>query len=218
MVSDMLTKLRDSGWAKVHLETRDMNTLGDFLTTAANQLGTPIHGRSGTVEKITPKRIEQANPNSLSGKYGLGPFPLHCDTSQWITPCRFVLLACANPGTVPIPTLLLDTHEVTLSPYEQEIGTTSVCLVLNGRNSFYSSVLSKRRQFIRYDPGCMTALDGKSQKAMGLYSHVARKDYVREVCMDAGDILVLDNWRILHGRGECTQVASSRILLRSLVK
>ena len=218
MTANLLPALQRAGWVKARAGTGDLRTLSRFLKTIALRLGTPVSHRRRMVKKIFPRRAEAGNPNSLSGKYGLTPFPLHCDTSHWPIPCRFVLLACVSPGSFPTSTLLLDTSEMNLSAEERSLALSAVFLIRNGRNSFYSSILSSSRHFIRFDPGCMEAIGKEGNAAMELYSYAKQKDRVRKIPLDVGDVIAIDNWRILHGRGERSSVATDRMLLRVLIQ
>ena len=144
--------------------------------------------------------------------------PLHCDTSHWPTPCRFVLLACLHPGNVSTPTLLLDTSTITLSPAQANMASSSVFLVRNGQQSFYSTILSYGRRYMRLDPGCMMPLDADGAAAMRTYSYDNNQENVCEIIWRKGDILAIDNWRVLHGRHECKDGYDQRKLLRVLVQ
>lgn len=219
MASDDLRQgLQQKGWAKTKQRIDDPRSFSLFLMATAHQVGKPIGRKSDLVEKIVPRKAEEANPNSLSGKYGLGQFPLHCDTCQWPIPCRFILLGCVNSGPQPTPTFLLDRTKVSLSPTEQRLATSSVFLIRNGRKSFYSTILSPRRNFMRYDPACMEAIDEKGSKAIQLYDHPIRQSLVQRITLNIGDVLAIDNWRILHGRGKCPDTISDRALLRVYVR
>ena len=218
MAANLLPALQRTGWVKAKVGTDDPRTLSMFLKTMARHLGIPISHKARIVKKIVPRRAETGNANSLSGKYGLTPFPLHCDTSHWPVPCRFVLLACISPGSFRTTTLLLDTSEMNLTSEARALALSSVFLIRNGRNSFYSSILSSSRDFIRFDPGCMEAIGKEGNAAMELYSYAKQKDHVRRISLDVGDVIAIDNWRILHGRGENSNVAADRMLLRLLVR
>ncbi len=218
MALNLLQGLQQRGWVKTKHRIDDPRSFSLFLMTAAHQIGKPIGQKSGVVERITPRKAEEANPNSLSGKYGLAPFPLHCDTSQWPIPCRFIILGCVHSGSQSTPTFLLDRTKVSLSPTERRLATSSVFLIRNGRKSFYSTILSSRRNFIRYDPACMAAIDEKGSEAIKLYDHPVHQSLIQRITLSVGDVLVIDNWRMLHGRGECPDVASNRSLLRVYVR
>ena len=210
--------LSDQGWARLNVHSNDPLVLCSSLTVMASKLGAPALYGSSNIDSITPHHRDSARRHSLSAHYGLDRLPLHSDTSHWPTPCRFVLLACLNPGNVDTPTLLLDTSMITLSSVQRNMASSSVFLIRNGQQSFYSSILSSRRQYMRLDPGCMVPLDADAASAMHIYSYDNNHEDVREISWGKGDILAIDNWRVLHGRHECKDGYDQRKLLRVLVQ
>ena len=108
--------------------------------------------------------------------------------------------------------------EGTVKKRMQLLAKSAVFFIRNGPNSFYSSILSARRDFIRLDPGCMEAVSKEDEEAMKLYSYDQQRRYVRRISWQVGDVLALDNWRILHGRGEQVNVSNDRFLLRVIVR
>nr|WP_244571479.1 TauD/TfdA family dioxygenase [Mesorhizobium carmichaelinearum] len=74
-------------------------------------------------------------------------------------------------------------------------------LVRTGRRSFYSTILSPDRVFLRYDPGCLEAVDERGQAALRLMERRLAGGSPEVHHWHQGDILVIDNWRVLHGRG-----------------
>ncbi len=216
---DLLSQLGKAGWVKTTANDDKSKNLSGFVGSIASRLGTPVRNRVGAaVEVLSPCAAESANPFSLSGKHGFAPFPLHCDTSHWPVPCRFVILACLDPGSVATPTLLLDLAQVSLSSGERLLARSAVFLIRNGRRSFYASILSDRREYIRLDPGCMEAVTEDGKQALDLFSHHHQSHQVRRVEWRSGDLLIIDNWRVLHGRGEHTNAAGDRKLLRVIVQ
>jgi hypothetical protein len=118
-----------------------------------------VPGRSRRrVEEILPQDSNVAYAGSLSQKFGLAPLPLHTDTAHWPVPCRYLVMACAEPGTEPTPTILLDSSAVSLNEREAAICRSEVFFIRNGRHSFYGSILALNRPFIRFDRGCMEPL------------------------------------------------------------
>ncbi len=213
-----LTRLENCGWARAATRTTDPHSLASTLQTVASALRKPTADDSPAVEWVLPKPTTSARPQSLSGRFGLGAFPLHCDTSHWPVPCRYVLLACMKPGALRTPTALLDLGRLRLSPSQAQRARSSVFLIRSGPRSFYSTILSSTRTFTRLDPGCMVPLDHNGVRAMALFG-TKRNQQVLETCdWRPGDVLAIDNWRVLHGRLGCVSVTDQRLLLRLLVK
>jgi Taurine catabolism dioxygenase TauD, TfdA family len=111
------------------------------------------------------------------------------------------VLGCQSTGAVRSPTLLLDTLELRLSGPERELAYSAVFCVRNGRRSFYASMLGAARPFLRVDPGCMEPIGEDGVEAMKLFSY--EREGTSPVAFDwaASGVLIIDNWRVLHGRG-----------------
>jgi hypothetical protein len=99
-------------------------------------------------------------------------------------------------GRVRTPTLLLDAHDPGFSDEERLLTRSACFLVRNGQKSFYTSLIDSQRSFVRIDPGCMVPVTEASITAMGLYDYERQRDRVISYDWDAGDVLIIDNWRI----------------------
>jgi hypothetical protein len=113
-------------------------------------------------------------------------------------------------------TTLLDWRTLGFSSEELRLLEDAPILVRTGRWSFYTAVLPPDRGFLRYDPGCLEAVDERGRAALKLLG-----DRLALGSPDAhewrrGDILIIDNWRVLHGRGPADH-SSGRRLARILI-
>ncbi len=152
---------------------------------------------------LRPTERSEANRNSLSSRYGLGAFPFHTDTAHWKNPCRYICIACKSPGSDKRPTILKNMDAIPLSESQIDLLSYALFLVRNGRNSFYTSILSileKERQW-RFDPGCMLPQNSSGIAAADLMGELIKLAPSEEVAWDSGDVLIIDNHRVLHGRG-----------------
>jgi hypothetical protein len=189
------------------------------VISLAEALGEIVPGRNRQrVEHILPQDFRTAHAGSLSQKYGLAPLPLHTDTAHWTVPCRYLVMACVEPGPEPTPTILLDSKVISLTEREAAACSSTVFLVRNGRRSFYGSIINQDRPFVRFDRGCMEPISPEGAKIGDAFSHARNANKTYRHDWQRGDILVLDNWRMLHGRGVDHQTAQGRILLRAMVR
>jgi hypothetical protein len=184
----------------------------------AHSLGEPVPSKTGRgfVDELTPLPEEEAQVPSLSRIYGLGALPFHIDTAHWVVPCRYVLMSCNSLGDGKVLTMVVEWSRV-FTEIEQEHLATAVFLVRNGRSSFYASALDHRRRFLRYDPGCMTPVSRGARDAMVLISERTEDLKTTAHAWSLGDLLVIDNWRALHGRADAS-AGRNRRLRRVLVK
>ena len=219
-LSDSLrTRLVTRGWASFSLGNEGISRLPDIMLRVASALGTIIVGRGKCqIEILSPRDQAHARINSLSSRFGFGPLPLHCDTAHWIIPCRHVVLACVAKGNVETPTLLLDTHDLSFSAEEMLMVRSATFFVKNGRRSFYANLIDRERAFVRVDPGCMEPVTDSGVDALKLYQLERNQHRVFEFAWEAGYILVIDNWRVLHGRGNNEAADPRRCLMRVYVQ
>lgn len=60
----------------------------------------------------------------------------------------------------------------------------------------------------------MKAITADDAKVLAILAQHNWLDYIETVYWKAGTVLVLDNWRLLHGRGQADRPDSDRKLLR----
>ena len=93
-------------------------------------IGDPVAlGSEGPIHQLRPKRVEDSPPNTYSGNYGLGEFPLHTDLAHWFLPPRYFLLRCVV-GFGSVPTLLVDGF-----PLVEQVGATNLTRALMQQTS-----------------------------------------------------------------------------------
>lgn len=208
-------RLESDGWASYRASTDPRNA----ILEAATGLGEIVPGRGDRlIEVLSPRSKDRAPPATLSRRFGLSALPLHCDAAHWPIPCRYVVLACQTTGKVRTPTLLFDTLKLRLTPPERTMAHSAVFCVRNGRGSFYASILDAARPFLRIDPGCMEPIDLDGVRAMELFGIERLSKSALTIEWTVGRILIIDNWRVLHGRGNAASADEDRQLLRAYVR
>lgn len=209
--------LKNLGWVTITIP--DLTDFDRSLIKIAMTLGEPRRLRNSgeIVQKLSPTHAYSAHPNSLSARHSFGAFPMHIDTAHWPKPCRYVILGCSNVGNGARKTKLLDFKSLSVSKLEIDLLHSTPFRIVNGRNSFYSSVLSTHRDFIRYDPGCMTPTSSSSNKVLEILSEERWGKEIKEIEWKAGNVLIIDNWRILHGRSVAPKKDVDRLLHRILI-
>lgn len=212
--------LESRGWVSFTLPLSTESDLREQLLALAPVLGKPAATRSGDslCDMLLPTEADAAKTQSLSKVYAVGEFPLHIDTAHWLTPCRYVMLACASPGSASRPTLLMDTRRLPLNDHQSSLLHSTPLRVTNGRNSFFSTILSKARPFVRFDPGCMTGTTPDGAKALAVLAKENWPDHIETVFWRAGMVVVINNWRMLHGRARADRPDGDRKLLRISIR
>jgi hypothetical protein len=213
----LLVDVQLHGWTVLTSDLRSDEAILRALNDTAASLGTCAKGRSGAVlERIVPRSRWTAHSRSQSAKFGFEAIPLHVELSHRTTPCRYVVLGCLNTGFHTCATTLLDWRTLGFTTTETLQLKGAALLVRNGRQSFYTTAMAADGGYLRYDEGCIEAIDERGHSALD----IVRKRLSAAVPIvhvwQRGHILVIDNWRMLHGR-KAAHPGSSRTLLRKLV-
>lgn len=213
-----LDVLHEFGWIRLRSGLRDDESLQRAMLEIGAVLGKPTRGRSNEiVEHLTPKTREMAKRASLSKNFGLEKLPFHVDMSHWTIPAKYIILGCLREGLSNVPTLLLDYHHVDFRETELKLLQYGLFFVNSGRDSFYASITSINRMFIRFDPGCMEPVTPEAVSAIDLFSHQRVSHLAHAIHWQAGDIVIIDNWRTLHARCAAHSPDEGRTLLRCIV-
>jgi L-asparagine oxygenase len=188
-------------------------------------IGDPVAlGSEGPIHQLRPRRVEEAPLNTYSGNYGLGEFPLHTDLAHWFLPPRYFLLRCVV-GFGNIPTVLVDGF-----PLVKQVGTTALTRALmqprrpvNGKRSLLRlfQMAGSAASLIRWDEKYIQPATKAGASGASRFSKVlAVAPRILASLSQSGDTIVIDNWRMLHGRAAVPESCLSRIIdrvyLRSL--
>lgn len=168
--------------------------------------------------RISPQNLDVAKINTLSSRYGMGEFPFHTDVAHWKKPASYVLLYCEHVGAGHRPTQLIDTHAWSISTslrhsltcelWKSGYLSPMLCTVGSDVNGDLS---------IRYDLGCMRPIGTKShklKKQLGVLVLSSEKVAINWTC---GLLVLIDNTRLLHARGQASVPDTDRVIIRVLV-
>lgn len=200
----------------------DSHSTEGFLKIA-QELGRPIASRRGidVVQTLQVSDEECAYANSLSSRYGAGKFPLHTDLAYWQVPARYVLLRAPDESSSTCPTLLLDFRaHLKGQPFESALGKT-LYLVANGRKSFLTTIggrVASGAVLLRFDRDCLRPTNRQSMATLDELEASLAACKIIEMAWSAHKVLIIDNWRMLHGRGDARDSNDrKRVLERILV-
>lgn len=173
-----------------------------------------IEGQN-SIQTLTPKTQIEASPNTYSGKFGMGEFPLHTDLAHWSIPPRYLVLRCIR-GSTKIATHLLDGN---ILSREFGIDVLQRALVQprrpmkNGRQLLrlleWADDLESFR--LRWDSHFLVPATGASRVVIARICAFLESIEPQEIALrDPGDTLIIDNWRWLHGRSPARAYANLR--------
>jgi L-asparagine oxygenase len=169
------------------------------------------------LERVSPKQASEARAGTMSSRWGLGAFPLHTERAHWRVPPRFLILRSVGEAT-DRPTTLLDSADLRLDRRLREELRTMTWRVSMGGADFSTTVLwradNARMDYIRYDRCCMAPA---VTEVGDRFSAVLEAANVVEHRWRPDTALVIDNWRMLHGRGTSDRTDYGRIIERVVV-
>lgn len=186
----------------------------------ALQVGVPIAlGSKRTVHFLTPEPKEHRPPNTYSGIYGLGAFPLHTDLAHHRVPPRYLMLRCNAPDD-GVGTTLADSADVIAS-----VGASLLSRALVQPRRPRNGIRPLLRLFdpaiplFRWDSEYIRPASDAGSQAVSAVSNALERQRVTEVQLRRpGDLLVIDNWRMLHGRTAVPQCSRGRRIARAYLE
>ena len=183
----------------------------------AADLGEPMAPwDSAFVQHLVPRAT--STPNTYSGIFGLGPFPFHTDLAHWRLPPRYLLLRCVR-GYADVPTLLIDgrtiADAVTLDVLRRAVVRPRRPQAGEMRFLHLWQTSDAGGGLMRWDD---VFLEPASRIGELAFREV-RERLVAVVptaitMAEAGDTLIVDNWRVLHARPGITAGREHRRLDR----
>ena len=199
---DIITKLAVDGFAMINARLPEISGPSAF-----SGLGAVVRLPGvADVQVLTPRHTNHAPANTYSGFFGIQAFPLHTDLAHWFLPPRYFALRCVI-GSRSVSTSLLDVKELI-----SVVGRQHLIRVLVRprhplkRNQPLLRLLSSREdgsQLFRWDSlFVVPATNGSQAICENIADGLASIEPVEVLLENPGDTLILDNWRMLHGRSQ----------------
>ena len=194
-------------------------SMNDILNMLGHALAL---GKSGTFHEIRPQRREDAPLNTYSGNYGLGRFPLHTDLAHWHMPPRYLLLRCIQ-GFDEVPTILVDGRPIIADIGESELSRA----IMQPRRPLHGSFPLLRMlqdvlhgvQLLRWDEKFIRPTSDTAQTvASDFQKRLVSASQLNIGLSRQGDTLIIDNWRMLHGRGSVPEACVARAIARAYLR
>lgn len=183
-------------------------------------LGRIDTGTANPLRVLRPQRREHSTPNVYSGNFGLAEYPLHTDLAHWYLPPRYFLLRCIAGAEVP--TFLVDGRPIVAAVGEDLLRRALVRprrAALGGRPLFpllRRGCPDREGSLLRWDELFVEAASSAGRQGSAAMQHELRSA-TREaiVLRGPGDTLVVDNWRMIHGRGAIPPTSMHRAVERA---
>ena len=193
-----------------------------FFSSDSNQSMVDIAQRFGTIFKVptmplvqtlTPRLRDYEGENTYSGNFGVDEFPYHTDLAHWYIPPRYLFLRCVSP-VADVVTKIIDSKKICedikpdifsrshFKPRKKLDRTTNILKIKDGDIFRWDSVFIEPANDIA--KSLKSLIEERTSSTKGLNILLDR----------AGDCLLIDNWRILHGRSSVNNESMGRIIER----
>lgn len=215
-LGELRAALEQRGWCQTEAPT------DAAMLSLASLLGEPVASHGRPIVQALPARQRESSPkNSMSSLFGLDEFPLHTDGAHWHLPPRFVILRSAN-GRSSTPTIVVDSQCFLTPELRHEWGRATWKVTATARPFACSMMFQVGRvPAIRWDPCCLSPYGREAQHLASAIKDkledARRKDGVSVGWTNSRDVLVIDNWRLLHSRPALASGSERRELRRVLV-
>lgn len=161
--------------------------------------------------KATPLGVKP--PNTYGGNYGFGELPLHSDLAHWHRPPRYLLLRCSI-GSPHVSTRLLDRSDL-----EQVVPPDLMrCALFSPRRRLDGKMFLLRmltRDVLRWDSLFLSPKNESARKVAKLMAELDSGLLAHDIFLsEPGHTVLLDNWRVLHGRSAVPSTDVGRSLDR----
>lgn len=164
------------------------------------------------IQTLTP-RSKAEPPNTYSGLFGYGEFPFHTDLAHWHRPPRYLVMRCVTPDEsvstrlVPATSVLPEHHadaaQRALFKPRRRLDQKSYFLRV-------SEPSLSRWDSIFIEPANKVAMELK----FDIEARLSLFAFESVVFSRAGQVLIIDNWSILHGRSPVSHPSQGRAIER----
>lgn len=200
---DIISALSAHGYAQL----RNVESVEHALVLTES-LGPLLPLNGVHIQKLIPREKEAAQSNSFSRQHGLSAFPLHTDTAFWTEPARFVVLFSSVIS--PTATRVLPAQD-TLDLMAGARRSNPIFLRHTAEGAIYSHPWGDTTEFhALYDPCYMHPVNPAALDFQA--ASIRAGEHSRRLRWSGAMALVIDNWRVMHGRERCTDY--NRVLYR----
>jgi len=174
------------------------------------------------VQYLTPKEREASTPNTYSGNFGTADFPLHTDLAHWAVPPRYVALRCVE-GNSGVATRMLDGYLICNSVGRSRLRMTLVQprrRLAGGKQllRLLEPVQAEEVERVRWDPLFLRSANNLAASVLDEVRRALVAMVPDEVVLEGpGDTLLIDNYRMLHGRSSVPP-GSVRVIARAYLE
>lgn len=165
------------------------------------------------IQTLTPRLKENEQDNTYSGNFGVDEFPFHTDLAHWYVPPRYLFLRSLVP-VIDVETRLIDSKNICdgidacilsrahFKPRKKLDRTANLLKLKQGGIFRWDSI------FIEPANSIAEELRWKIQ------ANLSNSKFISLYLAEKGCCLLIDNWRMLHGRSAISTKSMHRKIER----
>lgn len=197
--------LNKNGWCIVDISSIRLEELTQFLIEKFpldNKISTSI-----LHPKLSLTTTEGKNP-TFSSTCGYDSFPFHTDTAFEKTPVRFLIMKAIHPSNTATTFFSFSDFYKCLNSYEKENIKNAIFSIKSTEGSYYNRLfLDENDKYIRFDPLIMTPQNSSAKYVFEILKDIPFQNKLTDkIFWNGSNILIIDNWRILHRREKVDQL------------
>jgi L-asparagine oxygenase len=191
--------------------------VGDFLGVVGDPSDMIPNSGMRAVQTLVPRERDEVGLNHYSGNYGFAEFPLHTDLAHWAVPPHYFILRCLV-GSEHVFTHLLSWRSITdrihiallrravFTARKHRIGSSGLLRAHSTRNG---------HDVFRWDPLFLRPLNAAAESVASTIINCRWDTSILQILLrNPNDTLIIDNWRILHGRSAVLDLETRRQIER----
>ena len=183
----------------------------------ADAIGVRVAGQLGRLHVVMPGPADTAIPNTYSGRYGYDGFPLHTDLAHHRKPPKYLMLRCVR-GHSEVLTTLMDAYEIVARVGSSVLARTLVQprRPVDGKRALLAIWDQHAgRGRVRWDEEYLRAASrGGAEGMVRMRTEIQHAAAMPFALRRRGDTLLIDNWRMLHGRSAVPTACRNRVIER----
>lgn len=201
--------LRKFGFAVCNGTEAELRSI-DAAHKIATEIGAVVFG---AVDQLTVTAAGIKPLNTYGGNYGSGELPLHSDLAHWYRPPRYLMLRCIK-GVTGVSTRLVDLRSL------EEVIPRAIMrrALLSPRRQLDGKMYLLRMltdEMLRWDQLFLKPQNREARIVADLMQQSKSKLPITEIkLVRPGCILLVDNWRVLHGRSPVPDGETGRTIDR----
>lgn len=207
-------ELEDKGIAVVN----DIHSEEELVALAKSLGSIKLNQNGGSVSKLRPRKGRNALKGTFSQVYGFSPFPMHTDTAFLGVPVRYLVFGMI--GSSSCATTYVHFEEICRASGMNLMGVAKRAVYLSDtfeeRKYIGAAFTHDGKEGIRFDANVMRPINANARKYHESMSHILESMPVHKVAWSGSRAVIIDNWKILHGRDEAAD--EEREILRIYVE